>query len=222
MKSRLWIQPFSLLVAFATSPLLAEESAPAGQKVPLTEETIRAAAKRIDELVAQSCKEHEVTLNAAISDEVFVRRIYLDLAGRVPSVEETRAFLGNTYAAKRDRLIEELLGSEGHVSHAYNYWADVLRVNDSLGNNGKSNEAAYRLWIKDALRQNKTYDQMVYELISARGHTWENGAIGYYQRDRGMPLDNMANTVRVFLGTRLECAQCHNHPFDHWKRKDFE
>ena len=221
MKSPLWIQPLSLLAVFAACPLLAEESAPATRKAPLTEETIRAAAKRIDELVAQSCKEHKVPLNAAISDEVFVRRIYLDLAGRVPTVEETRAFLGNTYAAKRDRLIEELLGSEGYVSHTYNYWADVLRVNDSLGNNGKSNEAAYRLWIKDALRQNKTYDQMVFELVSARGHIWENGAIGYYQRDRGMPLDNMANTVRVFLGTRLECAQCHNHPFDKWKQMDF-
>ena len=221
MKSPHWIQPFSLLLAFTACPLLAEESAQTGEKAPVSEETIRAAAKRIDELIALSCKEQGVPLNAAISDEVFVRRIYLDLAGRIPTAEETRAFVGNTYAAKRDRLIEELLGSEGYVSHAYNYWADVLRVNDSLGNNGKSNEAAYRLWIKDALRQNKTFDQMAYELVSARGHVWENGAIGYYQRDRGMPLDNMANTVRVFLGTRLECAQCHNHPFDKWKQMDF-
>ncbi|MEZ5433342.1 MAG: DUF1549 domain-containing protein [Verrucomicrobiales bacterium] len=85
----------------------------------------------------------------------------------------------------------------------------------------QANEAAYRLWIKDALRQNKPYDQMVCELVSARGNLWDNGAIGYYQRDRGMPLDNMANTVRIFLGTRLECAQCHNHPFDKWKQMDF-
>lgn len=208
-------------MVFAARPLPAGESSPAAQRAPLSDEIVRAAATRIDELITKSCKDHEVPLNAAVSDDVFVRRIYLDLAGRVPTVAETRAFLGNTYPARRERLIDELLGSEGYVSHAYNYWADVLRVNDSLGNNGKSNEAAYRLWIKDALRQNMTYDRMVYELVSAKGHTWENGAIGYYQRDRGMPLDNMANTVRIFLGTRLECAQCHDHPFDKWKQMDF-
>lgn len=202
------------IFGLATETLRADEA-------PLSEETIRAAVQRIDGMVAKVCEEHGVALNPAIDDETFVRRAYLDLAGRVPSIGEARDFLGSDYPAKRDRLIEALVNSEGHVSHAYNYWADVLRVNDQLGNNSRSNEAAYRLWIKDALRRNKGYDEMVHELVTATGHLWENGAIGYYQRDRGMPLDNMANTVRVFLGTRLECAQCHNHPFDKWTQMDF-
>ncbi|MCB1206975.1 MAG: DUF1549 domain-containing protein [Verrucomicrobiae bacterium] len=218
MTTSRWILSLFLVTGSALSPLFAEEAA---KPAPLSEEAVRAAAEKIDELVEKTCKEQDVTLNALISDEVFVRRIHLDLVGRIPTADEVRDFLGSTYPAKRERLIEELLGSEGCVSHAYNYWADVLRVNEKLGNNDAANEAAYRLWIKDALRRNEPYDRFVYELVSAKGHVWDNGATGYYQRDRGMPLDNMANTVRIFLGTRLECAQCHNHPFDKWTQLDF-
>ena len=107
------------------------------------------------------------------------------------------------------------------MSQFYYLWADVLRINQRLGNIGAEAEAAYQLWIKQALRDNTAYDDKVYELVRARGHIWENGAAGYYQRDRGMPLDNMSNTVRIFLGVRLECAQCHNHPFDKWTQMDY-
>jgi hypothetical protein len=81
--------------------------------------------------------------------------------------------------------------------------------------------AAYAKFVKESLRQNKPYDQFVREMVAAQGKAWDNGAIGYYMRDRGMPLDNMANTVRIFLGTRIECAQCHNHPFDKWSQMQF-
>jgi len=118
-------------------------------------------------------------------------------------------------------LIDRLLNSEGFVSHNYNYWADVLRINSGLGSGAAPAESAYRLWVKSSLRANKPYDQFVKEMVSARGHLWDNGAMGYYQRDRGMPLDNMSNTVRIFLGTRLECAQCHDHPFDKWTQMDY-
>ena len=96
--------------------------------------------------------------------------------------------------------------------------ADLLRIN---GEPGGAVGDAYELWVKDALRKNMPYDEMVYSLVTAEGKIWENGAVGYYFRDRGMPLDNMSNTVRIFLGTRLECAQCHNHPFDKWTQMDY-
>jgi len=81
--------------------------------------------------------------------------------------------------------------------------------------------AAYANFIKDEPARERPYDQFVRDMVAAQGKAWENGAIGYYMRDRGMPLDNMANTVRVFLGTRIECAQCHNHPFDKWSQMQF-
>ncbi|NOX99181.1 MAG: DUF1549 domain-containing protein [Verrucomicrobia bacterium] len=180
-----------------------------------------AASKKIDALIEKGYKEHKVEANAPLSDEVFLRRIYLDLIGRIPSLAEAKIFTASKDADKRSRLIDRLLNSEGFVSHNYNYWADVLRINARLGGAATEAEAAYRLWVKSSLRENKPYDQFVKEMISARGHLWDNGAIGYYQRDRGMPLDNMSNTVRIFLGTRLECAQCHNHPFDKWTQMDY-
>ena len=180
-----------------------------------------AQSKEIDKLVNKLLGEQKIKANGPISDEQFVRRIYLAAAGRIPTSAEAKAFLQNKDANKRDKLVDQLLDSEGHVSHFYNYWADILRINTRLGRSGASNEYAYKHWVKDALRKNLPYDKMVYELVSAEGNVWENGATGYYHRDRGMPLDNMANTVRVFLGTRLECAQCHDHPFDKWSQKEF-
>jgi len=79
----------------------------------------------------------------------------------------------------------------------------------------------YTTWIKQSLRENTPYDQWVREMLTAQGYVWSTPAAGYFQRDQAMPLDNMANTVQVFLGTRLECAQCHNHPFEAWTRHDF-
>jgi hypothetical protein len=188
---------------------------------PEKEFNVKKAAAKIDQLVEAGLAKNELKPNQAINDATFVRRAYLDIAGRIPTIEEAENFHGSTYPRKREQLIADLLESDGHVSHAYNFWADVLRINTALGNGAPQAEAAYQLWLKEALESNKPYDQFVREMVSATGKIWENGAVGYYLRDRGMPLDNMSNTVRVFLGTRLECAQCHNHPFDKWTQMDY-
>ncbi len=182
--------------------------------------TGKSASGRIDELLAKGYAEAGIEPNAPISDEVFLRRIYLDVIGRVPTLEEATRFLESKEKNKRAELVGELLDSEGYVSHFFNYWADVLRVNEAV-NNQRLPQTAYALWLKQELRSNTPYDEFVRKLVTAEGYIWENGAVGYYQRDRGMPLDNMSNTVRVFLGTRLECAQCHNHPFDKWTQMDY-
>lgn len=204
------ITSVSIAVLFPCQTLTAAD---AGQWTP--------ASKKIDSLLQKGYEEHNIKANPEVSDEVFLRRIYLDIIGRIPSLAEAQEFLNSKAEDKRPRLIERLLSSEGYVSHSYNFWADILRINSALGNGAGPAESAYRLWVKSALRENKPYDQFVRDLVSARGHLWDNGAIGYYMRDRGMPLDNMSNTVRIFLGTRLECAQCHNHPFDKWTQMDY-
>jgi len=175
---------------------------------------------RIDELIGSKLAEAESKPNPPVSDEVFLRRLYLDVAGRIPTLDEALAFLDSDESEKRSLLIDELLASEAAVSHDSNYWADVLRMSELVGNMRLVNYA-YSMWLKDALRRNMPYDEMVRAMITARGFLWENGATGYYHRDRGMPLDNMSNTVRIFLGTRLECAQCHDHPFDKWTQMDY-
>jgi len=186
-------------------------------------ETSLTAAERLDLLIETQLTEKQVAPNPPIDDSTFLRRIHLDLVGRIPTLEEADAFLADSSPDRRGRLIDGLLASEGYVSHFYHFWADILRISARLGINETPPpvEHAYRLWLKQALRENKPYDVFVRELLTAQGHFWENGAVGYYQRDRGMPLDNLATTARIFLGTRLECAQCHNHPFDKWTQMDF-
>jgi hypothetical protein len=178
------------------------------------------AAQEIDAILEKDWKANKLKGNAPASDEVFLRRIYLDVVGRIPTHREAEEFLNSQDASKRSKLIDRLLASEGYVQHMYNYFADVLRA-QTQGQAGAITGTAYTNYIKDSLRKNKPWDKFVQEMVSAEGDSWDSGAIGYYMRDRGMPLDNLANTVRVFLGTRIECAQCHNHPFDKWSQMQF-
>jgi hypothetical protein len=196
-----YIFPAAAIVASVLAPVRADQ-----------------VSEKIDELVEANYKAKKIEPNAPVSDEVFVRRAYLDIIGRIPSMEEARAFLESGEAGKRTKLIDTLLGSEGYVSHWYNWWADILRVQTGMRDEAGT---AYAEWVKDSLRKNVPYDQFVKTLVTAEGFVWDNGAVGYYLRDAGMPLDNMSNTAQIFLGTRLVCAQCHNHPFDRWTQKDY-
>jgi len=180
-----------------------------------------AAAKQIDAILAKDWAANKLKGNPQSDDNTFVRRIYLDVIGRIPTTREAEEFLNSKDADKRAKLIDKLLASEAYVQHFFNYWADVLRVTSNGSQTGAITGTAYANFVKDSLRENKPYDHFVRDMVAAQGKAWDNGAIGYYMRDRGMPLDNMASTVRVFLGTRIECAQCHNHPFDKWSQMQF-
>lgn len=179
-----------------------------------------AASKQIDALLAQSWQKHKITPNPLVDDATFLRRVYLTVVGRIPTLDEARAFYASEMPDKRAKLIDSLLASEGYVQNFFNYWADVLRA-QSQGVGGSTTAENYLNYIRESLRENKPWDQMTRELVSSTGSCFDTGAIGYYMRDRGMPLDNLSNTTRIFLGTRLECAQCHDHPFDKWTQKQF-
>ncbi len=182
------------------------------------EQTI-ASAKKIDSLVNANYAKYKTKPNNALNDYQFVRRVYLDATGSIPNLRDLNKFMISTDPDKRSKLIDELLSSEGYSSHYFNYWVDILRYRDSLNNSVRGEP--YRQWIKQSLAENKTWNRMTYEMLSAEGLVWDNPASGYMQRDPGMPLDIMNNTVRIFLGTRIGCAQCHNHPFDRWTQKEF-
>lgn len=152
-----------------------------------------------------------------------MRRVYLDLIGRIPTRVETTDFVESKNPKKRAQIVEKLIGTEGYVSHQFNYWADLLRARTTIAGNGQSAPSgmAYEQWLKESIRSNKPYDELVYELVTASGNSWENPAVGYYLRDYGMPLDNLAMTSQLFLGTQIVCAQCHDHPFDSWTQMDY-
>jgi hypothetical protein len=181
---------------------------------------VRQLSAEVQKRVDQSHAAKGSKLNAPASDETFVRRLYLDVTGRIPSLEESARFLDSKDADRRAKLIDELLGSEGYVSHMFNWKADLLRVNTrglAPGQPGK----LYDDWVKDTIRSRMPYDEFVRRLVTASGQLWENGAVGFYVRDLGMPLDHMSNMTRIFLGTRIECAQCHDHPLEPITQKDF-
>ena len=183
--------------------------------------TTGAAAARVDELIDQHLASVGVTPPAASTDEVFLRRVYLDIVGRIPTNREASSFLHSEEADKRDALVHELLNSPGFVSHSFNYWADILRIKSILAR--RTSGEPFIHWMKETLADNDPYDEWVAELLAANGpgHAEGNGATGLLLRDRNMPEDSMSNTVRVFLGTRLECAQCHDHPFDKWTQRQY-
>lgn len=188
----------------------------------LTLPDIQAKAAQIDKLVDANLVKQKITPNAPVSDEVFVRRIYLDIAGRIPTLKETTDFLADKAADKRAKLIDVLLGSDGYTQNFFNFWADILRLRSQLAvGNSQPAGAAYANWLRKSLDDNKPYDDMVREMVTADGKTYESGAVGFYLRDYNMPLDNMAVTTQVFLGTSMVCAQCHNHPFDKWTQMDY-
>lgn len=203
------------VVIAASTPLRAEENSTINGRPE-----IRPAAAEIDRLVEISLKNAGLEPLPPTDDTQFVRRLYLDVVGRIPTAEEVDEFVSSSEPDKRAIRISKLLRSRGYVSHSYNLWADILRIKDE---DSAISRGFYIDWVKTSFEENKPYDQFVRELITASGSGWArgNGAVGYYLRDRGMPLDNMANTLRIFTGTRVACAQCHDHPNDRWTRKQF-
>ncbi|HBE68862.1 MAG TPA: hypothetical protein DDW52_12010 [Planctomycetaceae bacterium] len=179
----------------------------------------RDVAARIDALVEAKLKQEGLAANPEADDYTFVRRAYLNITGTIPSLQQTSNFVKQGSARKHEELVDRLLNSYGYVSHTYNYWASILRIKDRPENNILA--YPYRDWVKDQIRINRPYDDWVSEMLTAEGKVWESPASGYLLRDRSMPLVHVDNTVRVFLGTQIGCAQCHDHPFDRWTQKEF-
>jgi hypothetical protein len=169
-------------------------------------------------LLKQEWDKNNLKPNPAAPDDVMVRRLYLDLAGRIPSVEETAEFMNSREPDKRAKLIDKLLASDGFTSTMFNYWADILRLTDNT--KGKTTAEAYAEYVKRCIKENKPYDKFVSDLLTTDGGVWDSGAVGFYVRDDNK-LDHLAYTVQVFLGTSIVCAQCHNHPFDKWSQTDY-
>lgn len=172
----------------------------------------------IDELVWAKLKSLKITPSPTIGDAKYMRRVYIDLIGRVPTPDEVRMFLSSTEPDKRKKLVDELLERPDYSNHWANKWADLLRPNPyRVGSKAVLN---YDNWIRQSFRENKPYDQFVRELITARGSTWRNGATTLF-RDRREPEEVTTLVSQLFLGIRLECAKCHQHPFERWGQQDF-
>ena len=127
-------------------------------------------------------------------------------------------FLIDNDPEKRRKLIDQLLLSDGYRSHLFNWMADLLRHRGKLR---RSNFNHYERWLKDQIAQNIRWDEVVYKMLTAEGTLASSGPTGYLLRDPGMPLDNLSNTLNVFLSANISCAQCHDHPLADWTQREF-
>ncbi|HLQ45192.1 MAG TPA: DUF1549 domain-containing protein, partial [Planctomycetaceae bacterium] len=187
-------------------------------KPELRDSALRSAAK-IDALAEAGLKKAGQKPNEIATDEHFVRRAYLDITGTIPTSKQADTFLRNKAESGRVVLIDSLLNRPGYASQMYNWMADILRLVDRSDNNNYLRP--YSDWVKECVQDNEPWDSMVHDMLTAEGRVWEEPAVGFVLRDPGMPLDNLNNAVRIFLGTRIGCAQCHDHPFDRWTQKEF-
>lgn len=174
-------------------------------------------SKKINTLLDEGYKKLEVIPNATVDDGTFVRRAYINIIGRIPTMQEAKAFLDAKKPNKRHELIDTLVDSDGFKSKMFLFYSELLR----LKSNNDQHGAGFHQFIHESAQTNKPFDKMVYEMLSAEGHVAENPAVGYYLRDPGMTLDNVSNTVQVFLGTQIGCAQCHDHPFEDTTQMDY-
>jgi len=202
------------------APQAPAPAAPSPLKSPVrAENPVKSAAARIDALVEAGLAKADQKPNPPANDEQLVRRLYLDIAGRIPTADESARFVKNKAPDKRATLIDLLLASEGYKSQMFNYLADMLRVEDDYGKQTKT--YVYEDWLKDQISENRPWNDLVHDLLAAKGRLSNSGPVGYLLRDRGMPLDSLSNTLTVFLGANVACAQCHNHPLANWTQKDF-
>lgn len=181
----------------------------------------KASSRQIDTILAGTLKKNGFTsFNAPLPDDLFVRRVYLDIAGRIPTRQEFLRFAENARPDKREALIDELLLSPGYASHLFNYFADMYRINANDFDNGIRMDP-YVHWWREQLKANRSYKDIVSDMILATGNVGQNPASGFLLRDTGMEFDAFANFGQVMLGIDISCAQCHDHPFDDWTQGDF-
>lgn len=172
----------------------------------------------IDSQVFSKLKALNMNPSGLCTDSVFARRAYLDLLGIPPTADEARSFVADKHPAKRERLVDTLLARPEFADFWAMKWADVLKVESrTLDEKGMK---AFHGWIRDAIRTNRPLDAFVRDIIATTGSSYTAPPTNFYRANR-TPVDRSVSAAQVFLGTRLQCAQCHNHPFDKWTQDDY-
>ena len=173
-----------------------------------------ASAKRIDMLLAGNLKKGGYTsFNKPLPDDLFVRRVYLDIIGRIPTREEFMEFATNPREDKRQALIDDLLLHPGYASHMFNYFADMYRLHDDAFDRGIRMEP-YIQWWREQLQANTPYHKVVSDMLIAKGNVGHNPASGFLLRDTGMEFDAFSNFGQVMFGIDISCVQCHDDMLD--------
>jgi len=181
--------------------------------------TLPPARNFVDELVFANLREIGVPPSPVCDDATFLRRVSLDIGGRLPTAVEARDFLASTDPNKRDLAIDALLRSPDYADYFANKWTSLLKNRRDDASDITSN-FAFHAWIRDSLLANTPYDQLVRELLAATGTVIANPPVAWYKRVKE-PKNQIEDVAQLFLGVRMQCAQCHHHPFERWSQDDY-
>ncbi|MDZ4685478.1 MAG: DUF1549 and DUF1553 domain-containing protein [Planctomycetaceae bacterium] len=174
----------------------------------------------IDDLVNLKLKQLRMDPSPRCSDEVFLRRAFIDLVGMAPTEEEYAAFIADAAPDKRDKLVDELLTRKEFTEVWVSKWAEWLMMRSNNNQVSTKSIALYYTWLSEQVAKNVPFDQIVRDVLASSGGTFKTPSTNFYQIERDT-LKVSENVAQIFLGMRTQCAQCHNHPFDRWTQDDY-
>lgn len=207
----------SVMVRFQDHVDVFRATIPLGHETPSAPEL----ANFVDEQVFGQLEVLGLPASAPSDDAMFLRRVTIDIAGRLPTLEETKAFLAAPDPDKRAKKIDALLETVDYADHFAGKWSAILRNKADGGLDWVSRETyAFHGWLRQSILNNKPFDQLVREFVTASGKSDVNPAVAWY-RVVADPKDQMADVAQVFLGIRMQCAQCHHHPYEKWTEDDY-
>ncbi len=205
----------AVMVRYQSKVAVARFIAPLGAPV----EHLPVARNFIDEIVYKKLKAVGMPPSEICDDTTFFRRVALDITGRLPTPEEAEQFIASKDPKRRDQWIETLLASSDYADFFANKWSALLRNKRGTGTHTRGT-FAFHSWIRDSLAENKPYDQFVREVVSASGDLAENPPVAWFRQVRNSS-SQLEDTAQLFLGQRLQCAQCHHHPYEKWSQDDY-
>ncbi|MFM8274672.1 MAG: DUF1549 domain-containing protein [Gemmata sp.] len=174
----------------------------------------------VDKQTAKKWKELNIAPSDLCSDEVFIRRVYLDVTGTLPDAKDVLTFLDDKDPAKRDKLVDRLVETPEYAYYFANKWADILRVKRRNQANRAYGTFAFHTWIREAVANDKPYDEFARDIICAIGDESKSPPTVWYKEVK-TPENFVDDVSQVFLGQRLACAQCHHHPYEKWSQDDY-
>ncbi len=187
----------------------------------------------IDAALAAAWQRDEIQPAPPADDAEFLRRVYLDVIGKIPSVAELQTFLADTTADRRRRVVDDLLGRGAHAQHFANTWRGLMLAGAAENIEAQIQTPQFETWLRLRFATNKPYDALLSELLTApieaapqpnvngRQRSFVPSPAAFFQANEQKPEQIAASTTRIFLGVQVQCAQCHDHPFAHWTRREF-
>ncbi len=208
----------AITVMYIDKVTFARVSVPFPNKVLPAQYAKIPAPSYIDRLVLKKLEALRLLPSDVAEDAEYMRRTYLDLIGTLPTAAEVRTFLGDQDPTKRAKLVDQLLERPEYVDYWTYKWGDLLRVNrETLTEKGMW---AFYSWVREAVAENRPWDRVVHDVLTANGNTFSDGPSNFYRISR-TPEDLTETVSQAFLGIRVQCARCHNHPFEKWTQQDY-